>query len=101
MRKLNKSEKVVVMVQVVLVMMVEARVLTPRRSLGEYPLGLLCCCQGGGTRGAPIFVHGGDVVLLLSVCSWICCKSTWRLVTGDTCCPFCRKEHLRCHIDVF
>ncbi|KAM0028524.1 hypothetical protein Hdeb2414_s0018g00514941 [Helianthus debilis subsp. tardiflorus] len=36
---------------------------------GEYPLGLLCCGQGGGTRGAPIFAHAGDVVPLLSVCS--------------------------------
>ncbi|MFS8020225.1 hypothetical protein Hanom_Chr15g01413051 [Helianthus anomalus] len=28
---------------------------------GEYPLGLLCCGQDGGTRGTPIFVHAGDV----------------------------------------
>ncbi|MFS7926178.1 hypothetical protein Hanom_Chr04g00293921 [Helianthus anomalus] len=68
---------------------------------GEYPLGLLCCGQGGDTRGAPIFVHAVDVELLLSVCPWICCRSTCRLVAGDTCCRFCRKEHLRCHIDVF
>ncbi|MFS7937186.1 hypothetical protein Hanom_Chr05g00424681 [Helianthus anomalus] len=47
----------------------------------EYPLGLLCRVQGSGPRGAPIFVHAGKIVPLLSVCSQICCRSTWRLVT--------------------
>ncbi|MFS7999635.1 hypothetical protein Hanom_Chr12g01168771 [Helianthus anomalus] len=68
---------------------------------GEYPFGLLSCGQGSGIRGAPIFVRAGDVVLLMSVCSWIRYRSTWRLMTGDTCCPFCRKEHLWCHLEVF
>ncbi|MFS7918471.1 hypothetical protein Hanom_Chr03g00201491 [Helianthus anomalus] len=45
---------------------------TIRRQLydqGEYPLGPLCCGQHGGTRGEPIFIHAGDVVQPLSVCS--------------------------------
>ncbi|KAJ0864882.1 hypothetical protein HanRHA438_Chr12g0534631 [Helianthus annuus] len=36
---------------------------------GEYPLGLLCCGQSGGTRGVLTFARTGDVVPLLSVCS--------------------------------
>ncbi|KAF5805346.1 hypothetical protein HanXRQr2_Chr05g0208211 [Helianthus annuus] len=43
---------------------------------GEYPFGLLCCLQDSGPRGAPIFVLAGEIILLLSVCSWICCRST-------------------------
>ncbi|MFS8012412.1 hypothetical protein Hanom_Chr14g01320531 [Helianthus anomalus] len=68
---------------------------------GEYPLGLLCHSQRSGTRGALTFAHVRDVVLALSVCSLICCRPTWRLMTGDTCCPFCRVEHFQCHLDFF
>ncbi|KAJ0534273.1 hypothetical protein HanIR_Chr09g0417841 [Helianthus annuus] len=68
---------------------------------GQYPLGLLCCGQDSSTRRAPIFVHAGEIVQLLSVCPRICCRSTWRLINGDTCLPFCRKEHLWCHLDAF
>ncbi|MFS7916027.1 hypothetical protein Hanom_Chr02g00172271 [Helianthus anomalus] len=50
---------------------------------GEYPLGLLCCGQDSGPRGAPIFVHAGEIVHLLSVCPQICRRSTWRSVNGD------------------
>ncbi|KAJ0585743.1 hypothetical protein HanHA89_Chr05g0204181 [Helianthus annuus] len=68
---------------------------------GEYPLGLLCCDQDSGTRGAPLFAHAGELVLQLPVCPRLCRMSTWRPINGDTCCPFCLEEHLRCHLDVF
>ncbi|KAJ0771466.1 hypothetical protein HanPI659440_Chr07g0269441 [Helianthus annuus] len=68
---------------------------------GEYPLGLLCCGQGSGTRGVPVFAHAGNVVPLMSVCSLICYRPTWRLMNGDTFCPFCRMEHLWCHLAIF
>ncbi|MFS7921263.1 hypothetical protein Hanom_Chr03g00234731 [Helianthus anomalus] len=33
----------------------------------EYPLGLLCCSQDSGRRGAPLFSQVGEIVLQLSV----------------------------------
>ncbi|MFS7956246.1 hypothetical protein Hanom_Chr07g00652301 [Helianthus anomalus] len=68
---------------------------------GEYPLGLLCCSQDSGPRGAPTFVHAREIVYLLSVCPQICHRSTWRSINGNMCRPFCRKEHLRFHLDTF
>ncbi|MFS7954624.1 putative mannitol dehydrogenase [Helianthus anomalus] len=43
---------------------------------GEYPLGLLCCGQNSGTRGAPLFAHAGELVLQLLACPKVCRRST-------------------------